>query len=142
MNNKSIRQFLADFDAGKFDDKSVQTQIEAGWYDWFCDDNELAAKTKKLTGKLKEIVNSPKIDQDKCCVFFKNNCPFDGSLYDDFRICHIGGGVVYTVVPASGHKAKKNFAEVWGEENGFNGYLVEGSWQDVLEFFNGKAETL
>jgi hypothetical protein len=140
MSNKPIRQFLADFDAGKFDDKSVQTQIEAGWYDWFCDDNELVVKTTELAGKLKEIINSPKIDQDKHYVFFKNNCPLDGDLYDDFRICDIESrNVVYTVIPASGYTKKKNFAEVWGQDNGFNGPMVEGSWQDVLEWFKPKT---
>ena len=132
----TIRQFIEKFDNGDFNRPYVKVQCEAGWYDWFCKDSSLKSKTIKLGKKLKQIANSPKINQDKMYVFFKNNCPLYGNLYDDFRICDIGtGNVIYTVTPSCGHTKKKGKAEVWGRENNFDAPLVEGSWKDVKKFF-------
>lgn len=132
----SIRQFLKNFDEGKYDDPSRSTQIEAGWYDWFCYDTSLKNKTIKLTKKLKSIIESDKINLDTSYVFFKNNCPMVGKLYDDFRICDLETGeVIYCVTPSSGFDHKKGISEVWGKENKFEDPLVEGTWEDVLKFF-------
>lgn len=136
MDNQSIRSFIQNFDEGKYDAVDTKTQCDAGWYDWFCRDTSLAFKTKKLTRKLKVLLKSQKINQDTMYVFFKNNCPMDGSLYDDFRICDLEtGDVIFAVVPSSGFNSKKGTAELWGRENGFDGPLVEGSWKDVKAFF-------
>ena len=136
---QSIREFLVNFEAGKYLSKDTDVQCEAGWYDWFCKDASLAAKTIKLTRKLKQIINSSKIDQDKMYVFFKNNCPCYGKLYDDFRICSIEtGDVVYTICPAVGYDKTFGQAEVWGPENEFKEAIIAGTWEDVLTFFNGE----
>src|SRR5574343_565364 len=109
----SIRQWVENFDNGLYADKSTDTQIEAGWYDWFCKDRSLQRKTVYLGKKLKVLLKSKKFDQDKCYVFFKNNCPVSGRLYDDFRICDIEtGNVIYTITPASGHKCSFGVSEV------------------------------
>jgi len=131
-----LEQWLKDYDAGKFDNPSVDTQIDAGWYDWFCKDSSLAAKTKKLAAKLKSILPSSKVDMQKHYVFFKNNCPMDGSLYDDFRICdRKSGNVIWTVTPKVGHRSANGAAEVWGAANKFEGPIVSGTWKDVVAFF-------
>lgn len=107
-----------------------------GFYDWFCKDTSLPNKAKRLCAKLKTIANSKKFNPDETYVFFKNNCLVVG-LYDDFRICSIETGkVLYTVVPQC---AGSKLAEVWGTENKFEGplvRLVEGTWDDVKNFFN------
>lgn len=132
----TIREYLEKFDNGDFESKDVDTQCAAGWYDWFCKESLLANKTIKLTMKLRQILKSKKINQNTMCVFFKNNCPMVGSLYDDFRICDIKSGeVIYTVTPSSGHMSKKGQASVWGIENYFEKPLVEGTWADVKAFF-------
>lgn len=137
-DHASIREFLTKFDNGDFDSSDVDTQIDAGWYDWFCTDKSLRNKTYKLTTKLKQIVKSPKINQDIMYVFFTNNCPGIGSLYDDFRICSLETGeVVYTITPSSGHKSDKGVASIWGKENEFKEPILEGSWNDVVLFFTG-----
>ena len=133
---RSIRKYLEKFDNRDFESKKINIQCDAGWYDWFCKDTSLANKTITLTKKLKTIVSSKKINQDKMYVFFKNNCPMAGSLYDDFRICNIEtGDVVYTITPSCGRTATKGRAEVWGKENEFEKPLVSGTWKDVKSFF-------
>jgi hypothetical protein len=138
MKNMTIREYLKRYDSGEFSVPDVDKQIDAGWYDWFCDDKSLMNKTKSLTSRLKRIVNSAKVNQDTMYVFFKNNCPLYGSLYDDFRICDITtGDVIYTITPSSGHKDIKGRSSVSGKENDFQYPLAEGTWEDIVRYFNG-----
>lgn len=134
-----IRKFIEEFDAGRFEDNSVNIQIYAGWYDWFCRDASLVGKTRTLGRKMKQLAGSTKINIDTMYVFFKNNCPMHGSLYDDFRICDMKtGNVIYTITPSCGHTSNKGRAEVWGRENNFDGPIVTGTWKDVKTFFGVK----
>ena len=131
MSKTNINQWIKNFDLGAYEGRP----IEAGWYDWFCKESSLNAKTKSLGAKLKGIADSKKFDNEKCYVFFKNNCPMSGPLYDDFRICDIeSGDVIYCVIPKSGHTGK---AEVWGKENDFNGAIaVFDTWKELKAWFN------
>jgi hypothetical protein len=136
MSNMNIATFADRFIRGDFDINSPKIQIDAGWYDWFCRDTALAAKTQKLGKKVLQLMKSTKIDIEKNYVFFKNNCPMRGGLYDDFRVCDMEtGDVIFTIVPRCTHSGK---AEVWGRENNFNGPLVQGTWRDVKAFFGMK----
>lgn len=131
--NTTLTEWIDRFDGGEFDADDFSTQCDAGWYDWFCKDSALRNKTYKLAKKVKKIAKSPKIDPNKTYVWFKNNCPMVGSLYDDFRIADIKtGDTIYCVVPKSGHVGGK--AELWGRENDFSEALVEGSWADIKTF--------
>ena len=134
----NIAEWIENFKSFKYSDPDVSVQCDAGWYDWFCNDYTLANRTKKLGKKLTQIADSPKIDKKNSYVFFKNNCPCIGRLYDDFRICDMkkDGEIIFTIVPSSGHKSDEGKAEVWGRENNFDGPLVKGTWKDVLNFFN------
>jgi hypothetical protein len=148
--NMSIREFMVKFDNGDFNSTDIDVQCEAGWFDWFCKGNTLRNRLYKLVAKLKTIINSKKIDQDKMYLFFKNNCPMVGPTRDDFRICDIEtGDVIYTVTPVNkiptekiwNHTGKriqlyKTVSNVWGKENNFEKPLVEGSWNDIKNFFN------
>ena len=86
------------------------------FYDWFCKDSSLQNKSWKLMKQVKTFLkHNPQIDLLTHYVFFKNNCPVNGPLYDDFRICNIEtGDVVYTVIPKCGHSGK---AEIWGRDD-------------------------
>ena len=133
---QNVEKFVINFLKGNYEAGDVDTQIDAGWYDWFCRDSSLAGKTKTLGNKVVQLLSSDKIDTENMYVFFKNNCPIYGSLYDDFRFCDIEtGDVIYTVTPKSGHDNNKGIASVWGRENNFKGPLIEGSWKDVKNFF-------
>lgn len=134
---RSLREWIKAFDAGEFDSNDRATQIEAGWYDWFCGDDELGPKLEKLGPLVKEISDSPLIDQDKLYVWFKNNCPCygDQELYDDIRLaCMEEGEVQFTVIPRNpyGDSTVSGRLTKGGE---FEMDLIDGKWSDVVEFF-------
>ena len=89
MAKIKISEWQKAFNTGAYDAPYVKTQIEAGWYDWFCRDSSLANKTKKMGQIIKEIKDGGKVDLEKNTIFFKNNCPLTGPLYDEFRICDL-----------------------------------------------------
>ena len=127
MKNDTISTILANYD---------NYNVMDLWYDWFCKDSSLNRKGKDLLKKLKMIASSKKFDNDKCYVFFKNNCPLYGSLYDDFRICDKEtGDVLYCVVPKSGYKCDNGRAQLYGVDNNFNEPLIEGTWRDIKTWF-------
>jgi len=100
---KSIATFLEEYEAGKyvaekFQSSSRDAQCEAGWYDWFCKDSELARRLKPMAAFLKKIAEGDRFSLTENYVFFKNNCPMVGKLYDSFSICNITtGDVIYWV---------------------------------------------
>lgn len=119
-----------------FPDKEVQSHC-FGFYDWFCRNTSLKNKGKKLWGKAKSISRSTKFDPKKVYIFFKNNCPCVGPLYDDFRICDKEStDVLYTVTPSCTVDGK-SVAEVWGHDNDFSAPLVRGTWREVRAWFLG-----
>ena len=127
MKNDTISTILANIN--NYDVMSL-------WYDWFCKESSLKRKGEALLKKLKVIASSNKFDNDKCYVFFKNNWPCVGNLYDDFRICDKEtGDVLYCVIPKSGHKCDEGRAQVYGVDNDFNKPIVEGTWREVKAWF-------
>jgi len=84
-----LSEWIRRFKSGEFEKPDTTTQINAGWFDWFCRDTSLANKTKKMGNIIKQIKAGGKVDLDTSYVWFKNNCPLSGPLYDDFRIADI-----------------------------------------------------
>jgi hypothetical protein len=111
--------------------------IRSMWYDWFCKDTSLHNKGKTLMAKVKQIMLSPRFNINDNCIWFNNNCPCFGTLYDDFRIADIEtGDVLFCVVPSNGHDYDRGKSIVWGHDaDGKRDELVRGSWKDVVEFF-------
>jgi hypothetical protein len=97
------------------------------FYDWFCSDGSLERRAKALQNKVKKLVNQFRetgnpIDCTKVYVFFKNNCPMGGPLYDSFSICdQESGEVLYWVTGKSGHSGQ---AEIFSRAKGFDEALA------------------
>ena len=98
------------------------------FYDWFCKESSLPARSKKLQGQVIKFVNALResgkpIDCTKTYVFFKNNCPMGGPLYDSFSICdRESGDVLFWVTGKSGHNGK---AEAFSKAVGFSEPLAQ-----------------
>lgn len=138
-NQVSLTEQIRKFDAGEFTKPDTDTQIDAGWFDWFCDDEALAAKTKRLYGIVKKIVTlnaGNKFNPDRVYMFMKNNCPGRGSLYDSFSICDLrSGDVLYWITPRSGHTVDNGEAQLCGPLNDFREPLAKGKLSDIYAYF-------
>lgn len=135
----TLVDFAERFIAGEFASRDRLTQCIAGWYDWFCSDGALAAKTEYLGNKVLSILNSKKFDKTKVYVFFKNNCPMVGKLYDQFSICDIESGDVLFCcqhLEKGSHGCGKAHWEIYGRENDFKNTLIEGTWNECKRWFN------
>ncbi len=131
MKNYNLFQQIEAFKSGKtFLDESGCFYF----YDWFCSNKALELKARNLMPKVIKFANAMKIDLSTHYVFFKNNCPMNGSLYDRFSICEIkSGDVVYAVTPSCGHNSTKGQATVYGRANDFREPLFEAtSWRNLL----------
>ena len=126
----SVRQWQEKFRAGAFNAQDRYTQCEAGWYDWFCQDHALAGRLKKI-GKVVMGITDPFI-LDNYYVWFKNNCPLSGPLYDDVRFEPLSGerDGKYFVVSLDSHHERTKWALVT-ERYGFD--APEFECRDIRE---------
>lgn len=139
-SHQTIAEFIKNFLNDKYEDPSIDVQVEAGWYDWFCSDKALAEKTKKLALKIMQIQNSKLFDINKTYVFFKNNCPMTGNLYDSFSICDINtGDILFWVSPRMGHSQMEGFrkplvVDMRDKQSDDKEYMFK-NWEEVIRFF-------
>lgn len=135
----NLEEQITAYMLGEFTTADKATQIKAGWYDWFCRDSSLLAKTEKLYKKVIQVAQLLKkngFSLKDHYVFFKNNCPGRGKLYDSFSICEIESkDVVFFVTPSSGHTIDEGRAQVYSRRNEFKEPMREGNWKDILNCF-------
>lgn len=136
----TLRQWVENFEAGKYDSPDVRTQIEAGWYDWFCKEATLRGKTRALASKVKALAKSPLIDPDQTRVLFKNNCPLYGNLYDSIIITDLEGQVLYFITPKGGHLKKiagtsMSVIDTAAEVHADGELVCRGTWKNVRQYF-------
>jgi hypothetical protein len=116
MKEITVKKWIALFNCGVYAKGDRETQIKAGWYDWFCKDTSLKNKTLRMGNIIKKITN-PKILNDMY-VFFKNNCPLCGRLYDQFKFCDLETSEVIYCVSCDDERENHKYT-VYGRENGF-----------------------
>ena len=134
----TIATFVERFQRGDFENEYRSVQIEAGWFDWFCKDSSLAKKTKVLGRCVESIMDSPRFNKNTTYVFFKNNCPCIGPLYDQFSICDIQTRDVLFCcqhLMKGSHGAEKAHWEVYCPKNDFHEPIVKGDWKEVKKWF-------
>lgn len=122
----SINEWINKFLSGEFDSQDVKVQIQAGWYDWFCKDSSLANKTKKMGNIVRQVKRGGKVNLDDWYVWFKNNCPLNGPLYDDFRFASLETGDVQFTIQINCCWNKHRYSVYGRTPDG------EGHWDEPL----------
>lgn len=134
--NISVRQWQTMYRMGTFSDKNRSVQIEAGWYDWFCQDESLAGRLKQIAPAVMGITD-PFI-LDNFYVWFKNNCPLNGPLYDDARFeppSGERGGNYFLVIKDSPHEKAK--WTLYTERYGFQEPEFQcGNVREMIRYLN------
>ena len=133
FGSKTLREQLELWKQG---DKDI---IKVAWYDWFCNESSLERKGEALFKKLSMIVESKKLnlDLDNCYVWFKNNCPGFGDLYDDFRIADISTNeTIVCITPRSGHTSDNGNGDIFfvNHPDYPFGVAFEGKWKDIKKW--------
>ena len=118
MDRITVRDWIKNFKAGEYSDNTIATQIKAGWWDWFCRDSSLARKTKTMGSIVKQVKDGGKVDLDNFYVWFKNNCPLNGPLYDDFRFANLEDGEVQLTIQINCCWNQKRYAVFGRKEIG------------------------
>ena len=134
--NISVRQWQTMYRMGTFSDKNRSVQIEAGWYDWFCQVESLAGRLKQIAPVVMGITD-PFI-LDNFYVWFKNNCPLNGPLYDDARFEPLSGergGNYFLVIKDSPHEKSK--WTLYTERYGFQEPEFQcGNVREMIRYLN------
>ena len=136
-NEIKISEWIEKFNRGEFSAPDRDTQIKAGWYDWFCKDTSLRNKTYRMGNIIKQIKNERFLNE--CYFFFKNNCPAIGPLFDSFRICPMKDDgdhrVLYTISIAD--KREDYTYVVYGRENDFHEPLFKTNYvKELVKYLN------
>ena len=134
--NISVRQWQTMYRMGAFSNKNTSVQIEAGWYDWFCQVESLAGRLKQIAPVVMGITD-PFI-LDNFYVWFKNNCPLNGPLYDDVRFEPLSGergGNYFLVIKDSPHEKSK--WTLYTERYGFQEPEFQcGNVREMIRYLN------
>ena len=135
-DNISVREWQEKFRAGEFEGKGRDVQIRAGWNDWFCRDESLANRLKQL-GKVVMGVTEPFI-LDNYYVWFQNNSPLSGPLYDDVRFEPLSDkrdGNYFIVCKDSPHEKAKWV--LYAERSGFEkAEFACGNLRELAKYIN------
>ncbi len=133
----SLKTWIERFNNNEFENENTNVQIEAGWYDWFCRDTSLKNKTKKMGQIIKQIKDGGKVDLNNMYVWFKNNCPMSGPLYDDFRIANINDGATQLLVQLDSPWEDTKYV-VYSVDDFFDKpVLLTNSSRELVKWLNG-----
>ena len=135
-----LQSWIGSFVLGDFDSEDINTQIKAGWYDWFCKDSSLARKTKRMGNIISKLREGGKVNFKNWYVWFKNNCPLNGPLYDDFRLADLETGEVQFTIQLDCCWNKKKYAVYGrtpdGEFHSDEPLFETDSVRELINWFN------
>lgn len=135
----SVRRWQDLFRSGAFQDRSRETQIRTRWYDWFCSDTALAGRLQRI-GRVVMGITEPAI-LDNYYVWFKNNCPLDGPIYDDVRFEPLGGDRCGRYFVVSQDCPYYRAIQQGFEANGLSVESLEEAWNRTIdEVWSGKVD--
>ena len=138
----TLREFKRRYEKGDFLKSDFSVQVKAGWYDWFCPTQELSDRLKKIWEILDKVTNDFVLDN--YYVWFKNNFPCDGPLYDDVRFEPLDKTKresLYFVVAIDCHLDEKKYTV----RTARNLYQAEAGFdtdKGITEFINNWENTL
>lgn len=121
----TIQEWLKAWDAGKFNHPDIDTMVDAGWYDWFCKDHSLLPRLKRMVSMVRAVAESKLLGPQPQYVFFKNNCPVEGTTYDSFSVCNVSDGEVQWWITAKMGYRRLPHANVCYRGRGFELNLIE-----------------
>ena len=128
--------FKAQFAAFKANSEEWIDNGSYFFWDWFCSEKALKIKSKLLMTKADKVISKLGLDPEKHYVFFKNNCPMDGKLYDSFSICTYDEArdVVIWCAPSLGYKREEGKAQLVDmrlRKEGEEGTITCNSWKEL-----------
>jgi len=138
----SVRQWQERFRAGAYENKDLKVQCAAGWYDWFCRDEALARRLKKIS-KVVMGITDPYI-LDNYYVWFMDNCPVVGGLYDEARFEPLSGnrdGKYFVVSLDSPYESRRWTLFTERYDFGAPEYECENV-RDMVKYINSMAHEL
>ena len=133
----SVLEWQKNFTLGRYLPKDRHTQCQAGWYDWFCKDESLANKTKRMGNIIAKVKEGGKVDLKNNYVWFKNNCPCCYPLYDDFRFADLKTGEVQFTIQCDHPFGSEYLYEVYGRNNDFKTPLFQcNNSRELVKWLN------
>ena len=135
-----LQSWIGAFLLEEYASQDVKTQIKAGWYDWFCKDSSLARKTQRMGNIISKLKEGGKVNFKNWYVWFKNNCPLNGPLYDDFRFADLETGEVQFTIQLDCCWNKKKYAVYGrtpdGEFHSDEPLFETDSVKELINWFN------
>lgn len=138
----TLREWIENFNRGDYDKDDFDAQVGAGWYDWFCK-NESLPKRLAVMGKIIAKFDNPFL-LDNYRVWFKNNCPMTGPLYDDMRFEPLDDSMrnkMYFLITLNDERAEGKY-EIITARNEYRVEAISNNSADLIKKIDALADSI